>query len=197
MTAMTHAKRRIILTFGCLSGLVSAAMMWATLPFIDAIGFDAGTVVGYTSIVISFLFVFFGVRAYREGLEGAPLTFGNAFGVGLLITLISCVFYVVSWQIMYYSFMPDFGDKYSAYVLDQLHTSGASQTAIDAKTRELADFKALLANPLVHIAFSFIEPFPVGLLMTLIAAVAFRTRRTPVIDLRASSHGREGAPPHG
>ena len=55
--------KKIVLTFGCLSGAVAAAMMWATLPFIHQIGFDKGAIVGYTSIVLSFLFVFFGVRA--------------------------------------------------------------------------------------------------------------------------------------
>ena len=38
--------------------------------------------------------------------------FGTAFGVGLLITLISCVFYVVTWEVIYFNFMPDFMDKW-------------------------------------------------------------------------------------
>ena len=186
MTAMSKSRRKIVLTFGCLSGLVSAGMMFATLPFFDAIGFDRATIVGYTAIVISFLFVFFGVRAYRDSLNGAPLTFGRAFGVGLMITLISCVFYVVAWQIMYHNFMPDFVDRYSAHLLESLRASGATEAVIDAKARELADFKALYANPLVAMALNFLEPFPVGLLMTLVSAVALRTRRRPVPEgLRA------------
>ena len=173
---MTQGKIKFILTFGCLSGAVSAAMMFGTLPFIDAIGFDKGAIVGYTSIVISFLFVFFGVRAYRQSLDGAPLTFANAFGVGLLITLISCVFYVAAWLIMYHNFMPDFVDKYSAFVLEQLRASGASQSVIEAKLRELAEFRTMYANPLLVIAFSFLEPFPVGLLMTVVSAATLRRK---------------------
>ena len=78
--------KRIVLTFGCLSGAVSAAMMWATVPFLERIGFDNAAFVGYTAIVLSFLFVFFGVRAYREHLGDRPLTFASAFTAGLLIT---------------------------------------------------------------------------------------------------------------
>lgn len=169
--------KKIVLTFGCLSGAVSAAMMFATLLFVDRMGFDKGAIVGYTGIVLSFLFVFFGVRAYRERLQGAPLTFRAAFGVGILITLISCVFYVAAWEIVYVNFMPDFPDKYAGYVLDRLRASGASQAAIDARTKELADFKAMYANPLINAALTFIEPFPVGLLMTFVSAVVLRTRR--------------------
>jgi hypothetical protein len=177
--------KRIVLIFGCLSGAVSAAMMFATLPFMEQIGFDRGFIVGYTAIVLSFLFVFFGVRAYREQLGGAPLSFGRAFAVGLMITLISCVFYVVAWQILYRNFMPDFVDQFSNHVIEQLRASGATQAAIDAKTKEMADFKVMYANPLINAAFTFIEPFPVGLLMTLISAVTLRRKRGVLTPERA------------
>jgi len=169
-------KRKIVLTFGCLSGLVSAGLMFATVPFIDAIGFDKGTIVGYTAMVLSFLLVFFGVRRYRDSLGGAPLTFANALGVGLMITVISCVFYIVAWEIVYYNFMPDFIEKYSAHVLEGMRASGASAAAMEAKTREFVEFKDLYDNPFVMAAVSFIEPFPVGLAVSLISAFALRTR---------------------
>ena len=169
-------KKKIVLTFGGLSGAVSAAMMFATVPFLDRIGFDRGAIVGYTAIVLSFLFVFFGVRAYRERLGTAPLTFADAFSVGILITLISCVFYVVAWEILYSNFIPDFVDTYSGHVIEKLRASGATDAAIIAKSKELADFKAMYDNLLIRLAFTFIEPFPVGLLMTLISAATLRRR---------------------
>ena len=173
---MTPAKKKTILTFGVLSGLLSVAMMWATVPFIDKVGFDNGAIVGYTAIVISFLFVFFGVRAYRESLEGAPLTFANAFGVGILITLISCAFYVASWMIMSNTVMTDFVEKYSTYSMETLRATGATQAALDAQATELARFKTMYANPLWVMAFTFLEPFPVGLLVTLVTALTLRRK---------------------
>jgi hypothetical protein len=181
---MTQDKKRVILTFGCLSGLVSAGLMFATIPFMEKIGSDRAMVVGYTAMVISFLFVFFGVRAYRESLEGSPLTFGNAFAVGLLITLISCVFYVVAWKIVNVYFMPDFWTKYSERLVGELRASGASDVVIEAKTREIAGYANM--NPLLSAAFVFIEPFPVGLLMTLVSAIALRRKSSaePAIATR-------------
>ena len=57
--------KKTVLTFGVLSGVVSALMMLVTVLFIDRIGFDKGVIVGYTAIVMSLLFVYFGVRSYR------------------------------------------------------------------------------------------------------------------------------------
>lgn len=168
--------KRIVLTFGCLSGLVSAAMMFATVPFIDRIGFDRGAIVGYTAMVISFLFVFFGVRSYRDHLGDAPLTFGRAFGVGLLITLVSCLFYVAAWEVIYFRFMPDFVDKYTAHMLDQLRASGATQAAIDARARDMANFKRMYDNPVTNAAITLLEPLPIGLLVTVISAAVLRRK---------------------
>ena len=169
--------KRIVLVFGVLSGLVSAAMMWLTLPLIHRgiINFKNGYVVGYTSILISFLLVFFGIRSYREN-NGGVITFGRAFAVGILITLISCVFYVVSWEILYFNFMPDFGDKYANAVIESLRAKGASDAAIAAKKIEMTKMNEMLHNPLINAAFTFIEPFPVGLIVTLVSAGILRRR---------------------
>jgi hypothetical protein len=168
--------KRIVLTFGCLSGAVSAAMMFASVPLINKVGFDYGATVGYTAIVLSLLFVFFGVRAYRDQLGDAPLSFGRAFTVGLLITVISCVFYVVAWEIIYFNFMPDFIDEYAAFSLDKLRASGATEAAIEASRLEFAAFKEMYSSLPINIAFTFLEPFPVGLLITTISAVILRRR---------------------
>ena len=57
--------------------------MLATIPFAEAIGWQKGEILGYTTIVLSALMVFFGVRSYRENVGGGRLTFGRGFAVGI------------------------------------------------------------------------------------------------------------------
>ena len=168
--------KKTVLTFGLISGALSSLMMLAALPFIDRIGFDKGAVVGYTAIVLCFLLVFFGIRSYRENVGNGSITFGRAFAVGILITLISCVFCVVTWEIIYFKLMPDFAEKFTTYAVEQVRASGGSQQMIDAKVAEMKDLVVKLNNPLMNAAFTFIEPFPVGLLLTLISAAILRRR---------------------
>jgi hypothetical protein len=171
--------KRIVLTFGLLSGVTSIAMMTATMSYIERIGFDRGVVVGYTAIVISFLFVYFGIRSYRDNVLGGRITFGKGVQAGLLITLISCAFYVGSWLIIYYNFMPDFGDKYGTYLVDTVRARGGSQAEIEEMIKQADQAKQMLANPLTNAAVTFTEPFPVGLLITLISAAVLR-KQEPV-----------------
>jgi hypothetical protein len=166
--------KKSVLTFGLLSGAVSAGLMAAAMPFAEAIGFDRMIVVGYTAIVISFLFVYFGIRSYRDNVLGGQISFGKGFQVGILITLISSVVYVGSWLVVNYTLIPDFADKYTAFLIEGERAKGASQAEIDKVVADTTQMKEMLANPLINAAVSFTEPFPVGLLVTLISAAVLK-----------------------
>jgi hypothetical protein len=168
--------KKIVLTFGLICGGLLSLMMLATVPFLDKIGFDKGEVIGYTSMVLSFLLVFFGIRSYRENIGNGAITFGRAFSVGILITIVGCLCYVVTWEIIYFKLAPGFVEKYSAYLVEKLRASGASQQMIEAKIQEMKNFKAMYDNPLINSAITFLEPLPVGLLMTLISAAILRKK---------------------
>ena len=169
--------RKIVLTFGLIAGAMLSAMMLLTLPFLDKIGFDKGEIIGYTTMVLAFLMVFFGVRSYRDNVAGGSVTFGRAFAVGLLITIVASVCYVATWQFVYYRLVPDFGDKYAAYAVEKTKRSGATDAQVAAKTREMTELNQMLKKPLVNIALTFVEPLPVGVLFTLITAVALSRKR--------------------
>ena len=151
-------------------------MMIATLPFAHRIGFDHGYIVGYTSIVLSFLLVYFGIRSHRDNAGHGQISFGKAFTVGICITLVSCVFYVATWQVLYYHFMPDFMDNFTAHVIEKAKAAGASAAVIQEKAEQMKRYKEIEDNPLTNAAMTFIEPFPIGLLITLISAAVLKRK---------------------
>ena len=111
-------------------------------------------------------------------MGGGVISFGRALTVGILIMLITCVFYVVIWEIIYFNFLPDFQEKYSNYVLQKSRAAGATPDQIAKQVEELKQMKAMLDNPWLSAAVIFIsEPLPVGLVMTLISAAILRKRR--------------------
>jgi hypothetical protein len=73
--------------------------------------------------------------------------------------------------------MHDFGDKYAAYVIEKARAAGASAEEIARQTEEMKNFKIMYDNPLYNAAFTFLEPLPVGIPMTLISAAILRKRR--------------------
>ena len=168
--------KKTVLTFGLISGAISSVLMVATIPFADKIGFGHSYVIGYTTIVLSFLLVFFGIRSYRDNVGNGQITFTKAFAVGISITLISCIFYVVTWEVLYFNFLHDFMDKYGAYMIEKLKASGAGPAAIQAQIEQAKKYKEIEDNPLLNAAITFIEPFPIGLVITLISAAVLRRK---------------------
>ena len=163
----------IVLKHGLIAGGILIVAFAVTLP----LGLHS-ELIGYTSMVLAFLLVFFGIRAYREEIGGA-IGFGKAFQVGILITLVICAIYVISWEIVYWGFMPDFLDKYNAHALAKLRASGATEAAIREAQAKMAQLAKLYANPLFNAGITFMEIFPVGLIVTLVSAAILRRKQAP------------------
>src|SRR5947208_13741577 len=126
--------KKTLLTFGLISGAIISVLMLLTLQFHDSIGFGiVGLIVGYTTMVLAFLLVLFGVRSYRDNVAGGTVRFGRAFVVGALIALVASLCYVVTWEVIYFKFTPDYLTKYNAHMLDKARAEGASESAIALK----------------------------------------------------------------
>src|SRR5262245_7354828 len=171
--------KRTVLIFGLISGAISGLMMVITVPFLDSIGFDRAEVLGYTTIILSFLLVYAGIRSHRDTVGRGSIGFGQAFWIGLLITLVSCLCYVVTWEALYFGVgsMRQFMAKYGEYIVDQARPSGVNPPTIQRQMEEMARYKQLYENPLANAAITFLEPFPIGLVITVISAAILRRKK--------------------
>src|SRR2546423_12228611 len=174
--------KRIVLVYGLIAGAMLSAFMLITLPFLEKIGSANGYIVGYTGMVLGFLMIFFGVKSFRDNVGGGTVSFGRAFVVGTLITILSSACYVATWELVYYKLEPDFGDKFAAQSIEKAKQSGATGAQLAAQTKKIEEFKVMYSKPLYNIALTLIEPLPVGLLFTLVSAgVLSRKRKTDAV----------------
>jgi hypothetical protein len=67
-------------------------------------------------------------------------------------------------------------DKWTAHVVSQLQAKGASAEVVQAKVAQMKKFKEMYDNPITNAAMTFIEPFPIGLLVTLISAAVLKKK---------------------
>jgi hypothetical protein len=176
--------KKVVLTFGLISGVMISVLMDSSLLLADKIGSGHSMVLGYTIMVASFLLIYFGIRSYRDNNLGGSISFGRAFGCGILIALITCVCYVATWEVLYFNFMPHFMDSYFAAQIHKIQSSGLDPATTAAQVAAVQQSQRLYQNPFVNMAYTFIEPLPVGLLITLISAAMLR-RKTAV---EAASH---------
>lgn len=170
--------KKIVLRYGLESGALLLALSAVLMPLClnGTLEPDHSEILGYSAMVLAFLFVFFGVKSYRDNVAGGAIGFGKAFQVGILITLITCAMYVIAWEITYFNFIPDFLDKYSVHVLAKMRAAGETEAAIQKTTAQLATMAKYYDNVFFNAGITFMEVFPVGLIMTLVSAAILRRK---------------------
>ena len=168
--------KKTVLTFGLIAGVMISVLMDGTLLVANKIGSGHSMLLGYTMMVASFLLVYFGIRSYRDNTLGGQISFGRAFACGILIALITCVCYVATWEVIYFNFIPHFMDSYWAAQIQRIQSSGLDSATIAKQVAAIKHSQELYQNPLVNMAYTFMEPLPVGLIMTLISAAVLRRK---------------------
>src|SRR5271163_1625342 len=172
--------KKTVLTFGLISGLIISVLMDGSLLLAGKIGSSHSLVIGYANMVASFLLIYFGIRSYRDNNLAGQISFGRAFACGILIALITTVCYVATWEVLYFNFMPHFMDSYFAAQIAKVQASGFDPATTAAKVAVIQHSQQLYQNPFVNMAYTFIEPLPVGLIITLLSAAVLRKKTTTV-----------------
>jgi hypothetical protein len=172
--------KKIVLVFGLISGAIASALMLLTIPLASKIGFDKAMVIGYASILAGALLIYFGIRSYRDNVLGGAVRFGRALAVGLMIGAVSGVLYAATWELVSDRYYPDFLEKYQAHQLEAARAKGATQAQLDAQVVEMKQYAEMYKNPWIKAAFTFMEPLPVTVVVSLISAwVLSRRRKDP------------------
>lgn len=163
--------------YGLLAGGIVVVLMYGSFLLQgDDFDFSRGEIFGYATMIISLSMIFFGVKSYRDNKLGGGITFGKAFQVGLYIALIAAAIYVIAWM-LYSSFAAtDFMDQYYQYAMEQLQNSGATQEEIDKQVANMERYKEMYKNPFFKMGITFMEIFPVGLIVALITAIVLRRK---------------------
>jgi hypothetical protein len=176
--------KKNILVYGLVSGIIVSVIMLFTTNYIShcegTVDYGTSMLIGYASMLVSFSLVYIGIRNYRNKYHGGVISFGKAFKIGIMIVLIASTIYVVAWLIDYFFFIPDFMEKYSAYEIDKLKASGASQIEIDKQTKEMADFAKMYKNPFFNALMTYVEILPVGLVVTIISSLILKRKAQPI-----------------
>ncbi len=176
--------KKIIIICGSIAGLIVTSMMLASISgCIAGSDFEGGIgsmLLGYSSMVVAFSLIFVGVKNYRDKYNSGIITFGKSLKIGLLITLVASTIYVIVWQIDYYFFIPDFYEKYSAHIIRDMKAHGATQAQIQQQMAVNKSNGEMYRNPLFNAMYTYIEILPVGLIMSLLAALILK--RKPKAD---------------
>jgi len=168
--------KKTVLTFGLISGGIMAAMMIITAFVGTSMGFDKAEILGYSTMVLAGIMIFMGVKSYRDHAGNGAITFGKGFKIALLITLVAALLYVITWMVLSYTIFSDFMEQYSTAMIEKAKASGVTAEQLAATQADMEKYKELYKNPFFRAALTFMEPLPVGVIMSLLAALILKKK---------------------
>lgn len=164
---------RYAFVYGGIAGAIVVGIIVATIA-LDLPSHATSEWLGYLVMLVALSLIFVGVKRYRDVEYGGVIRFGRAFGLGLGIAAVAALVYVVGWEIYLAASGWDFMSGYAGSVIDGMRAKGASAAAIEAKAAEMRELADMYRNPLFRVPMTFVEIFPVGLLVALVSAALLR-----------------------
>src|SRR4030095_1403177 len=169
------------LRYGIYAGLVilvlAAIHVFVLMP--PNISWEMAEVVGYLTMAISMIVVFMGIRYYRDHVNNGYLSFGEGLKLGALIVLVPALTFGL-FDILYTRVLhPSFSVEYMAYQVEKIKASVPADQ-LDQKLAKLRKNMEMFGNPFIEFLLMTITVYIVGLIVTIISALALR-RRKPVV----------------
>jgi hypothetical protein len=164
---------RIIAVYGAIAGVIVIIGMFISITFVADHG-TMGMVAGYLSMLVALVFVFIGVKRYRDVNLGGVISFWKALGVGLGIGLVASLFYVLGWELYMWQTGGTFMADYIAKSVEDMRAAGKPATEIARFSAEMGAMAEQYKNPLFRMALTLTEIFPVALLVSLVSAALLR-----------------------
>ena len=171
--------KNLVLRYGFYATLIAVGiqiLFYFIGDFKNPENFELGEMLGYSTILLSMIFVFLGIKKHRDENLGGSISFSEALKVGLLIVIIpSLAFGLYNW--FYVEVLdPGFVDNYFNYQLEKMQAA-MSPSEFEIKKAEMEAQKDMFQNPLLGSGVMFMTVFLIGVIVSLVSSIVLKKNR--------------------
>ncbi len=167
--------QRIIFIYGAAAGLavilsvILGVMLWGgdEMPHVQQW-------LGYLVMLVALSLIFAGIKRYRNQHLGGVIRFRTALAVGLGIATVAGVVYVATWEVYLAKTDYTFIDDYARGVIASQRAEGVTGPELQAVSERMETLRTRYADPLFRLPMTFLEIFPVSLLIALLSSAILR-----------------------
>ncbi len=171
--------KNLVLRYGLYSAGVMVGVFLFTFFFVakeSEMGYKIAEIVGYSTILLSMVFVFLGIKKYRDENNGGSISFGEALKVGILIVLIPSVAFGL-YNLFYIEVLdPNFMENYYQYSLEEYKAS-LEPADFEAMKAKMEKEKAMFQNTGMQFFLMFLTVFIIGFIVSLISSMILKREK--------------------
>lgn len=114
--------KRTITKFGALAFLTASILFLLGFLLGENLDFSTQAVLGYGAMIISLLFIFFGIKHFRDKENKGKLSFMKALKIGLFIAAFAALGFAIIDYIYTTQINPNFQEEYLTHSIEQMQT---------------------------------------------------------------------------
>ena len=166
--------KKTVIKFGLYSFITGVVLFLSALVLAKDLSYGMQEVLGYSSMVISVAFVFFGIKSYRDNDNNGKISFGNALGVGMLITLFAALGFGII-DFIYTSYInPEFVEQFMTKSMEALEGQYSGEELV-AKKDELKNSMEGMTSSFMAILM-FVTVLLIGFVISLISSLVLHKK---------------------
>jgi Protein of unknown function (DUF4199) len=130
-----------------------------------------GAIGGYISILLSSIFIYIGIKQFRDKENGGFVSYKQAFLVGILIVIFPALANGI-YSVIYAKFIdPGFMDKYYDLAIQDMKVK-LPPDQFQVKLKSLESERTMFKNPYLQFIMMFLTVFLIGVIITAISSLA-------------------------
>jgi len=162
------------LTNGLILGLIGIVYT-LVIYFLDL---SFNKIQGYVFIFLQIVILYFLVKSYRDNFLHGNITYGQAFGAGVIICLYYAILIAIFTYILYSVIDPGLINKQLAFTEEMMLKKGLTQAQVDAGMA----VQSKIMKPAIMAPVSIFGSMIWGIIISLIVGIFVRKEGNPLIE---------------
>ncbi len=168
--------KKTVLKFGLYGAITICLLFVLAMSLGDGLDYSAQEIIGYSSMIISLSFVFFGIKHFRDKQNNGLISFGQALKIGLLISLLTALAFGILDTIYTQFVNPDFATEYYTNYIEQLKETVPADE-LDEAIATAESQKELFSNPIMAFLLMAFTVFVIGFIISLLSSLVLQRKQ--------------------
>lgn len=162
--------KKTVIKYGTYSLLTATILFFLALFLGEKLDYSTQEIIGYTSMIVSLSFVYFGIKYYRNNINEGKISFGIALQIGILISLFAGLGFGVIDYLYTTVINPDFATEYLNKTLETMKTSLTFEE-YEIKSAELRKQMEAYGGSGFMAFIMFVTVLIIGFILSLLSAL--------------------------
>lgn len=168
--------KKTALRFGLYGAITICVLFVLAMSLGDGLDYSTQEIIGYSSMIISLSFVFFGIKHFRDKENNGAVSFKQALKIGLLISLLTALAFGILDTIYTQLVNPDFAIEYYANYIERLKETTPTEE-LDAAIATAESQKELFSNPVMSFLLMGVTVFVIGFIISLLSSLVLQRKQ--------------------